>query len=260
MCKDNLGFVMDDMDLYQKWSLSESVLYKDFMKQQFLLRFEALKSNCEQDLYTRRSVAEDMLQTLRSNYKDQWDTVEEELELCVVLAARPFSNEQWNYLLADRDRRCQLFCVWFKVHPNFKWCLAWFDQHHIWDNMDARHYLFGAGAIVQSAKIIEEVVHDEARRILRDWHECLLVYNMPEVISFLELYFLDIAVLALGIAPSPERKFVEVPQSVSKDLAQKLLKGMGKCTRKMQSSLPARTALQLRLVRGAVVSAPVQRP
>jgi len=251
---------MDDMDLYQKWSLSESVLYTDFMKQQFLLRFEALKSNCEQDLDTRCSVAEDMLQTLRAHYKDQWDNVEEELELCVVLAARPFSNEQWNYLLADRDRRCQLFGVWFKLDPNIKWCLAWFDQHHIWDKMDARHYLFGACAIVQSPRIIEQVVHDEARRILRDWHECLLVYKLPEVISFLELYFLDIAVLALGIAPSPERKFVEVPQSVSRDLAQKLLKGMGKCTRNMQSSLPTRTALQLRLVRDAVVSAPVQMP
>ena len=106
----------------------------------------------------------------------------------------------------------------------------------------------------------EAVVDHEAKRILRDWSECLWFHTQPEVIAFLELYFLDIAVLALGIAPSPERKFVEVPESVSDDFAQKLLKGMGKCPRKIQSSLPARTALQLRLVRGAVVSAPVQRP
>ena len=43
--KDNNTAAMDDLELPQKFFLSESALYKDFMEHRFIERFNALKNN-----------------------------------------------------------------------------------------------------------------------------------------------------------------------------------------------------------------------
>ena len=84
--KDSNAAAMDDLELSQKFFLSESALYKDFMEHRFIERFNALKNNHAGEQAVRHKEAQELLKTLQTSHPDLHKSFEEELEYFIDLS------------------------------------------------------------------------------------------------------------------------------------------------------------------------------
>ena len=84
--KDNNTAAMDDLELSQKFFLSESAVYNDFMEHRFIDRFNRLKNHHAGEQAARHKEAHELLKTRQTSHPDLHKSFEEELEYFIDLS------------------------------------------------------------------------------------------------------------------------------------------------------------------------------
>ena len=243
--KDNNTAAMDDLELSQKFFLSESALYKDFMEHRFIERFNALKNNHSGEQADRHKEAQELLKTLQNSHTDLHKSFEEELEYFIDLSGCAVRDERWLRCFSPEDKIIDLalYCSWFGKDDGIVSVFPWFDIHHNFNGMKAQSYLAGAKILVVSDKLVPEVKHLSARLLLEDWCYWKTVHTDPPSQTFLELLHVEMAFVKLGLTSLEHPENMVVPANFIADFARKLLKGIQSGRRQIALS-PAWVALQ----------------